>query len=169
MATPETSVVFDPPAGTETEGKCATDSFTRCDRESWLRTASSIVTFGGTEMSGGLTAPPAAIVNAAGMRTSVFGAVGLLRLGALFLGTSGGRELVVAVVVVGPALTVLVAVLVAVAVGVADVVAAAVELLGLAEPVELVELGEWLEPPHAASTSEASAAAQSACRGIGAL
>ena len=37
------------------------------------------------------------------------GAVGLLCLGALFLGTSGGRELVVAVVVVGPALTVLVA------------------------------------------------------------
>jgi hypothetical protein len=69
---------------------------------------------------------------------------------------------VVAVVVVGPALTVLVAV------AAADEAVAVLELLGLVELVE-VELAEWLEPPQAAMTSEASTAAQSACRGIGAL
>jgi hypothetical protein len=157
------SVVFDPPGGTEAVGKWATDSWTRCARESWLRNWSSIVTFGGTEMSGGVTAPPAAIVNAAGMRTLVFGAVGLLCLGALFFGTSGGRELVVAVVVVGPALTV------PVVVAGADEAAAVLELLGLVELVLLADVAEWLEPPQAAMTSEASTAAQSACRGIGAL
>jgi hypothetical protein len=94
------------------------------------------------------------------MRTLVFGAVGLLCLGALFFGTSGGRELVVAVVVVGPALTV------PVPVAAADVVAAVVVVLGLAE---LVELEEWLDPPQAARASEAITAAQSARRGIGAL
>jgi hypothetical protein len=154
------SVVFDPPGGTEAVGKWATDSWTRCARESWLRNWSSIVTFGGTEMSGGVTAPPAVIENAAGMRTLVFGAVGLLCLGALFFGTSGGRELVVAVVVVGPALTV------PVAVAGADEAAAVLELLEL---VELVELAEWLEPPQAAMISATSTAAQSAYRGIGAL
>jgi hypothetical protein len=92
------------------------------------------------------------------MRTSVFGAVGLLCFGALFLGTSGGRELVVAVVVVGPALTVLVAVA-------ADEVAA----VDVALVVELAELEEWPEPPQAAMSSEASTAAQNACRDIGAL
>jgi len=162
LATPEMSVVFDPPGGTETVGKCATDSWMRCARESWLRNASSIVTFGGTEMSGGVMAPPAPMVNAAGMRTLVFGAVGLLCLSALFFGTSGGRELVVAVVVVGPALTVPVAV----AVAGADVVAVVLELLGLAE---LLELEDWLEPPQAAMASDVSTAAQSARRGIGAL
>jgi hypothetical protein len=86
----------------------------------------------------------------------------LLCLGALFFGTSGGRELVVAVVVVGPALTVPVPV----AVAGADVVAAVLELLRFAE---LVELEEWLEPPQAAMTNEVSTAAQNARRGIGAL
>lgn len=59
----------------------------------------------------------------------------------------------VAVVVVGPALTVPVA-----------VVAEAVALV-----VELAELEEWLEPPQAAISSEAMTAARSARRGIGAL
>jgi hypothetical protein len=103
-------------------------------------------------------APPAPMTNAAGMRTFVFGAVALLCLGALFFGTSGGRELVVAVVVVGPALTV--------PVPVAVLVAAVLVALGLAE---LVELEEWLDPPQAARTSETITAAQSARRGIGAL
>ena len=62
----------------------------------------------------------------------------------------------VAVVVVGPALTVLVAVV--------AVVAEAVALV-----VELAELEESLEPPQAAITKAASTAAQSARRGIGAL
>jgi hypothetical protein len=95
------------------------------------------------------------------MRTLVFGAVGLLCLGALFFGTSGGRELVVAVVVVGPALTVFVAVLASVAVFVLVAV--------LADEVGLLELEEWPEPPQAAMSNEASTAAQSARRGIGAL
>jgi hypothetical protein len=158
LLTPEMSVVFEPPGGIETVGKCATDSWTRCARVSRLCSSSSIVIFGGTEMSGGVMAPPAPMVNAAGMRTFVFGAVALLCLGALFFGTSGGRELVVAVVVVGPALTV--------PVPVADVVAAALVALELAE---LVELDEWLDPPQAARTSEAITAAQSARRVIGAL
>jgi hypothetical protein len=152
------SVVFDPPGGIETVGKWATDSWTRCARVSRLCSSSSIVTFGGTEMSGGVMAPPAPTMKAAGMRTFVFGAVALLCLGALFFGTSGGRELVVAVVVVGPALTV--------PVPVADVGADVRVALGLAE---LVELEEWLDPPQAARTSEAITAAQSARRGIGAL
>ena len=163
MLTPEMSVVFEPPGGTETVGKCATDSRTRCARVSRLCSSSSIVTFGGTEMSGGVMAPPAPMMNAAGMRTFVFGAVALLCLGALFFGTSGGRELVVAVVVVGPALTV--------PVPVADVVAgdAAVAVLVALGLAELVELDEWLDPPQAVRTNEAITAAQSARRGIGAL
>jgi hypothetical protein len=64
---------------------------------------------------------------------------------------------VVAVVVAGPALTV------PVGVAGADEAAAVLELL------RLVEVAEWLEPPQAARTSEAITAAQSACRGIGAL
>jgi hypothetical protein len=98
----------------------------------------------------------------------VFGAVGLLCFGALFLGTSGGRELVVAVVVVGPALTVLVAVFELVAVFALVVVV--VFVAGPAEEVGLLdELEEWPEPPQAAMSNEASTAAQSARRGIGAL
>jgi hypothetical protein len=166
LLTPEMSVVFEAPGGTETVGKCATDSWRRCARVSRLCSSSSIVTFAGTEMSGGVMAPPAPMMNAAGMRTFVFGAVALLCLGALFFGTSGGRELVVAVVVVGPALTVPVPGPVAVDVDVADVVAAALVLLGLAE---LVELEDLLDPPQAARTNEAITAAQSARRGIGAL
>jgi hypothetical protein len=77
----------------------------------------------------------------------------------LFFGTSGGRELVVAVVVVGPALTV----------PVADGAAAVLELLGLVEVVLPADVEEWLEPPQAAMTSATSTAAQSACRGIEAL
>lgn len=81
----------------------------------------------------------------------MLGAVGLLCFGTLFLGTSGGRVLVVAVVVLGPALTVL----------------ATVELGALV--VELAALEEWPEPPQAAIGSEASTAVHSARRGIGAL
>ncbi len=110
-----------------------------------------MVTLAGTEMSGGVTAPPAAIVNAAGIRTFVLGAVGLLCRGARFLGTSGGRELVVAVVVLGPALTVLVVV------------------AGGAGAVELGELEEWLEPPQAAMSSATRRAMHAGRRGIGAL
>jgi len=87
-------------------------------------------------------------MNAAGMRTLVLGAVGLLCLGALCLGTSGGRELVVAVVVVGPTLTVAVA-----------VVVVAVE----------VELVECAEPPQPAISSDATAAPERVRRDIGAL
>jgi hypothetical protein len=168
LGAPVTSVVFKPPAGTEIDAKCATDSVTRCTFVSWLCSWSSIVTFAGAEINGGVTAPPVRITNAAGIRTLVFGAVGLLCFGALFLGTSGGRELVVAVVVVGPvgpALTVLVAVFALVTVfALVAVVAAEVGLL-----VELEELEEWPEPPQAVMSSEASTAAQSARRGIGAL
>jgi hypothetical protein len=105
------------------------------------------------------------MVNAAGMRTFVFGAVGLLCLGALFFGTSGGRELVVAVVV-GPALTVLVAVVV---VGALTVLVAVVTDEVVALVVGRVELEECPEPPQAAISSVASMAAQSARRVIGAL
>jgi hypothetical protein len=93
------------------------------------------------------------------MRTLVSGAVGLLCLGALFLGTSGGRALVVAVVVLGPALTVPVDVLCAVC-------AAEVELVGA---LLVVELLEWAEPPQPAISRAASTAAQSGRRSIGAL
>lgn len=162
-----TSDVADAPAGTETAGgKCGTVSCTLCGLESSLRSRSSIVTFAGAEISGGVSAPPARMMNAAGMRTLVLGAVGLLCLGALFLGTSGGRELVVAVVVLGPALTVPVDVP-------CVVVAAVVELVGvlavLLAVLLAVELLEWLEPPQPASSAAASTVAQSGRRSIGAL
>ena len=107
------------------------------------------------------------MMNVAGMRTLVLGAVGLLCLDALFLGTSGGRELVVAVVVLGPALTVPVEVLCA-------VVAAVVELVGVLGVLLAVELLEWLEPPQpaisrAAISRAAITVAQSGRRSIGAL
>src|SRR5664279_3602920 len=98
------------------------------------------------------------MTNAAGRRTSVLGAVGLLCFGALFLGTSGGRVLVVAVVVLVVAVVVL---------GPALTVLATVEVVALV--VELAALEEWPEPPQAAIESEASTAVHSARRGIGAL
>ena len=165
LGAPVTSVVVVARAGTATPPKRSTDSVTLCSFASSLCSWSSSVTFAGTEISGGVTAPPARMTNAAGIRTSVFGAVGLLCFSALPFGTSGGRELVAAVVVLGPALTVLVAVFALVVVFVlVAVVADEVELL-----VELDELEECPEPPQAAMSSEASTAAQSACRGIGAL
>jgi hypothetical protein len=99
------------------------------------------------------------------MRTSVFGAVGLLCFGALLLGTWGGRELVVAVVGLGPALTVLMLVAVRVA-PVPDEVGVADEL-GLVADRE--ELWERLDPPHPVMSSAVRRAAQTSCRGIGAL
>ncbi|MGI8714122.1 MAG: hypothetical protein ACR2NR_13280 [Solirubrobacteraceae bacterium] len=93
------------------------------------------------------------------MRTLVFGAVGLLCLGARFRGTSGGRELVVAVVVLRPALTVLVEVR-------CDVVTAMVELV---DGRGLVVLLEWPAPPQPAISRAASPVAHSGRRDIGAL
>jgi hypothetical protein len=75
------------------------------------------------------------------------------------LGTSGGRELVVAVVVLGPALTVP-------AVVVAGDDADAVEV---ALVVVLAELLEWLEPPQAGTNSVISTTVQRVRRRIGAL
>lgn len=163
---PVTSVVASAPGATETAEKCRTDNCTRWGFASRLRSRNSIVTFGGAEICGGVMAAPGPIVNVAGIRTLVSGAVGLLCLGALFLGTSGGRLLVVAVVVLGPALTVAVDVLWAV---VAAAVALPVVPLAVVLSAELVELAEWLDPPHAAISSEASRVAQSRRRAIGAL
>ncbi len=62
-------------------------------------------TLGGSEMLGGVTDPPLPMTKAAGMRTSVSGLIGLLRLGALLVGASGA--VVDAELVVGPTVTVL--------------------------------------------------------------
>jgi hypothetical protein len=177
LGAPVTSVVVVACAGTATPPNRVTDSVTRCAFASSLCSWSSIVTSAGAEISGGVTAPPARMTNAAGMRTLVFGAVGLLCFGALLFGTSGGRELVVAVVVVGPRLTVLVAVVGLVAglvLAAVFVLVAGFALVGVvgeeaALLAELDELEEGPAPPQAAISNEASAVAQSACRGIGAL
>jgi hypothetical protein len=161
LETPVSLVVVVACAGTATVSAVTAvgaDSVTRRARPPTLRRCSSIVTFGGTEMSGGVTMPAAVIVNAAGMRTSVAGAVGRLCLGARFLGTSGGRELVVDVVVVAAVDVVVVAAVGVLALG---VLAAVDELLALDE--------EWPAPPQAARVREASMAPHSARRSIGAL
>jgi hypothetical protein len=142
-------------------------SVTVCGLASWSKIRICTVTPLGAEISAGSRAPPVWMMKAAGMWTPLLGVAPVLCCERRPLGTSGGCPLVVALVLVRPALTVLVAsVDVEAGVLAVDVLAG---VLGVAAAAAAdVELVDWPEPPQAASSTAASRPApQGADRGIG--